>query len=88
MFLQWFLKIIKLENIYKICVKVLHNVYKSTFMGYCVNIQSIQEKILTIIFRAIRLTKHLVDQLLADYIDNYMQGSGKLDKYGFSLLPA
>ena len=52
------------------------------------NLQSIQEEILPIIFHAIRSTKHLVDQVLADYIDYYMQGSGKLDKYGFSLLPA
>ena len=39
-------------------------------------------------FCAVRSTKHLVDQVSADYIDNYMQGSGKSDKYGFSLLPA
>ena len=39
-------------------------------------------------FHTIRSTKHLVDWLLADYIDNYMLGSGKSDKYGFSLLPA
>ena len=52
------------------------------------NIQSIQEKILPIIFHAIRSTKHLVDWVLADYIDYYIQGSSKLDKYGFSLLPA
>ena len=52
------------------------------------NLQSIQEKILPIIFHAGRSTKHLVDQVSADYIDYYMQGSGKSDKYGFSLLPA
>ena len=52
------------------------------------NLQSMQGKIFPIIFRAIRLTKHLVDWVLANYIDYYMQGSGKLDKYGFSLLPA
>ena len=57
-------------------------------MGYCVNIQSIQEKILPIIFCAIRSTKHLVDWVSADYVDYYIQGSGKSDKYGFSLLPA
>ena len=33
-------------------------------------------------------TKHLVDQLLADYIGFYSQGTGKLDKYDFSWLPA
>ena len=48
------------------------------------NLQSIHEKIFPIIFRAVRLTKHLVDQVSADYIDYYMQGSGKSDKYGFS----
>ena len=47
------------------------------------NLQPIQEKILPIIFHAIRLTKHLVDWVLANYIDYYMQGSSKLDKYGF-----
>ena len=47
------------------------------------NPQSIQEEFLPIIFCAIRLTKHLVDRVSADYIDNYMQGSGKSDKYGF-----
>ena len=52
------------------------------------NLQSIQEKILPIIFHAIQLTKHLVDRVSANYIDYYMQGSGKSDKYGFSLLPA
>ena len=52
------------------------------------NLQSIQEKILPIIFRAVRSTKHLVDWVLANYIDYYMQGSGKSAKYGFFLLPA
>ena len=44
---------------------------------------NLQEKILPIIFCAVRSTKHLVDWVLADYIDYYMQGSGKSDKYGF-----
>ena len=44
------------------------------------NIQSIQEKILPIIFRAIRSTKHFVDRVSADYNGYYMQGSGKSDK--------
>ena len=52
------------------------------------NLQSIQEEILPIIFHAIRSTKHLVDRVPADYIDYYMQGCGKSDKYRFSLLPA
>ena len=47
-----------------------------------------KRKILIIIFCAVRSTKHLVDRVLADYVDYYIQGSGKLDKYGFSLLPA
>ena len=51
------------------------------------NLQSIQEKILPIIFCTVRSTKHLVDRVSANYIDYYMQGSGKSDKYGFSLLP-
>ena len=54
-----------------------------------INIQSMQEKILPIIFFcAVRSTKHLVDWLSADYIDYYIEGPGKSDKYGFSLLPA
>ena len=58
------------------------------FWNIALNLQSIQEKILPIIFHAIRSTKHLVDRVSADYIDYYMQGSGKSDKYSFSLLPA
>ena len=55
------------------------------------NLQSIQEKFcqfyqLFVSHRSINLA--LVDMVSADYIDNYMQGFGKLDKYGFSLLPA
>ena len=47
-------------------------------------IQSILEKILPIIFvRGVRLTKHFVDQVLANYNGYYMQGSGKSDQYGF-----
>ena len=56
--------------------------------NFALNLQSIQEKILPIIFHTIQLTKHLVDWMSANYIDYYMQGSGKSDKYGFSLLPA
>ena len=48
-----------------------------------VNLQSLQEKILPIIFHAVRSTKHLLDWVSANYIDYYMQGSGKSDKYGF-----
>ena len=57
-------------------------------MEYCVKSTINTRGILPIIFDTVRLTKHLVDQVLADYIDNYMQGSGKSDKYGFFLLPA
>ena len=35
------------------------------------------------LFATVRLTKHLVDQLSADYIGFYKQRSGKSDKYGF-----
>ena len=35
-------------------------------------------------FRAVRSAKHLVDRVSADYNGYYMQGSSKLDKYGFS----
>ena len=37
-------------------------------------------------FPTSRLTKHLVDQSLGDYIGFYSQGSGKSDKYGSFLL--
>ena len=36
------------------------------------NLQSIQDKILLIIFPAIRSTKHFVDRVLADYNGYYM----------------
>ena len=48
------------------------------------NLRSIQEKILPIMFCSIRSTKHFVDQLLPNYNGYYMQGSGKSDKYDFS----
>ena len=61
-------------------------------MEYCVkstiNTRGILPILSIILFRTVRLTKHLVDRVSADYIGFYMQGSGKLDKYGFSLLPA
>ena len=47
-----------------------------------------KRKILPIIFHTIQLTKHPVDWVSADYVDYYIQGSCKSDKYGFSLLPA
>ena len=57
-------------------------------MEYCVKSTVNAKQNLPIIFHAVRLTKHLVDWVSANYIDYYMQGSGKSDKYGFSLLPA
>ena len=59
-------------------------VIKQHLQKNALNLRSIQEKILPIIFRAIRLTKHFVDWLSANYNGYYMQGSGKSDKYGFS----
>ena len=61
-------------------------------MQYCIkstiNTRGILPILSIILFRAVRSTKHLVDQVLADYIGFYMQGSGKWDKYGSSLLSA
>ena len=61
-------------------------------MEYCIkstiNSRGILPILINYFFRAVRLTKHLVDQVSADDIGYYMQGSGKSDKYGFSLLPA
>ena len=84
------LKIIKSENIYKIHAKILCNGYKSTFTEYCVKstINTRGKNFLPIIFHAIQSPKHLVDRVSANYIEYYMQGSGKSDKYGFCLLPA
>ena len=86
------LKVIKSVNIYKIRGKIVRNGYKSTFMEYCVkstiNSRGILPIFINYLFCADRLTKHFVDQVSADYIGYYMQGSGKSDKYGFSLLPA
>ena len=85
------LKIIKSVNIYKIRGKIVRNGYKSTFMGYCVkstiNSRGILSIFINYFLRAVQSTKHLVDQVSTDYIGFYIQGSGKSDKYGFSLLP-
>ena len=71
--------------------KIVCNGYKSTFMEYCikstVNTRGILPIFINYFFHAIGLTKHLVDRVSADYIGFYMQGTGKLDKYGFSLVP-
>ena len=51
------------------------------------HLQSMEEKILPNIFPTIWSTKHFVDWVSANYNGYYIQGSSKLDKYGFSLLP-
>ena len=57
-------------------------------MEYCIKSTINTRENFTNYFSAIRSTKHLVDWVSADYIDYFMQGSGKLDKYGFFLVPA
>ena len=70
--------------------KTVHNGYKPTIMEYCdkstMNTRGILSIFIKYFFPAGRSTKHLVDQLLADYIGFYRQGSGKSDKYGSFLL--
>ena len=79
------LKVVKLENIYKIHAKILHNGYKTTFMELCIKYTiNTRENFTNYFFHTIRLTKHFVDQVSANYNGYYMQGSGKSDKYGFS----
>ena len=60
-------------------------------MEYCVkstiNTRGTLSIFIKYFFHAVRLTKYVVDRVLADYIGFYMQGPGKSDKYGFSLLP-
>ena len=86
------LKVIKSVNIYKIRGKIVCNGYKSTFMEYCIkstiNSRGILPIFINYLFRANQSTKHLVDWVSADHIGFYKQRSGKLDKYGFSWLPA
>ena len=85
------LKVIKSVNIYKIRGKIVRNGYKSTFMEYCIkstiNLRGILPNLINYLFCPNRSTKHLVDWVSADHIGFYKQGSGKSDKYGFSLLP-
>ena len=58
-------------------------------MEYCdKSIINTRGNFINYFFRTVRSTKHFVDRVSADYIGFYKQGSGKLDKYGFSLLPA
>ena len=60
-------------------------------MEYCVkstiNSRGILPILSIICFASIDRLSILVDQVLADHIGFYKQGSGKSDKYGFSLLP-
>ena len=56
---------------------------KQHLWNNALNLQSIQDKIYQLFFCAIRSTKHFLDWVSANYIDYYMQGSGKSDKYGF-----
>ena len=59
-------------------------VIKQYLWKNALSLQSVQEKILPIIFRAVRSAKHFVDWVSADYNGYYMQVSAKSDKYGFS----
>ena len=66
------LKLFKLENIYKIHAKYYVMAIKQHLWKNALNLQSIYEKILPIIFPAIRSTKHFVDRVSADYDGYYM----------------
>ena len=63
----------KLKNIYKIHAKIYYvMVIKQHLWENVLNLQSIQDKILPIIFPMIQLTKHFIDWVLADYNGYYM----------------
>ena len=77
-------------NIYKIHARYYVMAINQHSWNIAINLQSIQEEFFQfyqLFFHTVQSTKHLVDQVLADYIDYYKQESGKSDKYGFSLLP-
>ena len=78
------LKVVKLENIYKICAKILCIGYKTTFTEKCIKFAINIRENFTNYFHTIQLTKHFVDRVSADYNGYYMQGSDKSDKYGIS----
>ena len=85
------LNVIKSENIYKIHEKYYVMAINQHLWNIALNLPSIQEKFYqfaNFFFHAIQSTKHLVHQVSADCIGYYMQGSGKSDKYGFSMLLA
>ena len=56
---------------------------KQNLWKNALHLQSIQEKILPIIFLQFQSTKHFVDRVSADYNGYYIQEPSKSDKYGF-----
>ena len=78
------LKNVKSENIYKIRAKMLHNIFKTTFIEKCIEFTINTRENFTNYFCTIRSTKYFVDWVSANYNGYYMQGSGKSDKYGFT----
>ena len=53
-------KIFKSENIYKICAKISHNGYKTTFGGKCIRFTiNTRENFTNYFSHNIQLTKHL-----------------------------
>ena len=85
------LKVVKLETIYKSHAKYYVMAINQHLWNIALNRQSIQEEFYQFtnyFFCIVQSTKHLLDWVSDDYIGYYMQGSGKSDKYGFSLLPA
>ena len=81
-------KLLKLENIYKICTKISHNGYKTTFREKCVtftiNTRLNFTNYFSHNFDQLSFYDIKVDRVLADYNGYYRQESGKLGKYGFS----
>ena len=82
---------LKMVNTLKLSWKTIRNGYKSTIMEYrdktTMNTRCNLHIFIKYFLPASQSTKHLVDQLSADYIGFYSQGSGKSDKYGSFLLP-
>ena len=66
-FLQWFLKFSSQRIFTKFMQKYYIMAIKQHLWENALNLQSIQEKILPIIFPAIRSSKHFVDQVSAEY---------------------
>ena len=65
-------KIIQIRIFTKFVQKYYIMAIKQHLWKNALNLQSIQEIILPIIFPAIRLTKHFVDRVLANYNGYYM----------------